>query len=148
MNLEFRAETLKGVGPTMVAKLEKLGIHTVGDLLGHFPRRYDDFSDIIPIRAMRPGLVTFQATIERVASRRARTRRLSITEAVLSDGTGTIKAVWFNQPFISKTLPIGTEVLVSGKLEFRNNDLALQNPAVEPLGADTKHTARIIPIYP
>lgn len=148
MNTDVRVETLKGVGKTVAEKLARLKIETVGDLLEHYPRRYDDFSNIIPIRAMKPGLVTFRGVIERIHSRRARTRRLTITEAVLADGTGTIKAVWFNQPFIAKTIPVGMEVMMSGKLEFKNNDLALQNPAVEPVGEDTKHTGRIVPIYP
>jgi ATP-dependent DNA helicase RecG len=148
MNLEHRIETLKGVGKTLAAKLERLGIKTVGDLLHHYPRRYDDFSNIIPIRAMKPGLVTFRGTILQIASRRARTRRLSITEAILTDGTGTIKAVWFNQPFLTRSFPIGSEVFISGKLEFKNSDLAMQSPALELVEGDAKHTARIVPVYP
>ena len=117
----------------------------------HFPRRYDDYSKIIPIRAMKPGLVTFRGRIERVASRRAQTRaKLSITEAIIADDTGTIKAVWFNQAYLTKTLPVGTPVLVSGKLEFRHNDMALQAPAIEPLDEDhdPRNVARIVPVYP
>jgi ATP-dependent DNA helicase RecG len=85
MNFDHRVETLKGVGKTAAAKLERLGIVTVGDLLKHYPRRYDDFSNIIPIRAMRPGLVTFRGRVERIASRRARSRRLHITEAIIRE---------------------------------------------------------------
>jgi ATP-dependent DNA helicase RecG len=141
---------LKGVGREMERKLGNLGITTTRDLVHHYPRRYDDFSKIIPIRAMRPGLVTFRGQIERIAARYAKSRRLHITEAIIADGTGTIKAVWFNQPYLAKSLPIGTEVLVSGKVEFRNSDLALQSPAVEPMdeGRETRNVARIVPVYP
>lgn len=148
MNLDARAETLGGVGPTMAAKLGRLGIHTVGDLLNHFPRRYEDFSHIIPIRAMRPGPVTFRGQVAQIAARRGRNRRLSITEAVITDGTGTAKAVWFNQPFLARQFPSGAQVMVSGKLEFRNNDLALANPAIEKDEGESKHTGRIVPVYP
>ena len=148
MNLDVRVETLKGVGKAASVKLEKLGIRTVGDLLHHFPRRYDDFSNIIPIGMMKPGMVTFRGEIVNIASRRARTRRLSITEAVISDGTGTVKAVWFNQPFLVKQHPVGSSVMISGKLEFKNNDLALQAPAIESDSGVSKHTGRIVPIYP
>ena len=148
MNLGVRVETLKGVGKVVALKLEKLGINTVGDLLHHFPRRYDDFSNIIPIRMMKPGMVTFRGEVVNIASRRARTRRLSITEAVISDGTGTVKAVWFNQPFLTKQYPVGSSVMVSGKLEFKNNDLALQTPAIEGDEGVSKHTGRIVPVYP
>ena len=139
---------LKGVGAEMERKLARLNIFTVGDLINHYPRRYDDFSHITPIRAMKPGLVTIRGQIITAASRRATRRKLTITEAIITDGTGTVKAVWFNQPYLKNSLPIGSEVLVSGRLEFRNNDLALQGPMIEPADRETKDTARIVPVYP
>ena len=150
MNLDVRVETLKGVGKTAAAKLERLGIHTVGDLLGHYPRRYDDFSHVIPIRQMKPGNVTFRGEVLTIAARRARGRRLQIIEAVLTDGTGTVKAVWFNQPYLVKQYPAGSQVLMAGHLEFRNNDLALRSPAIEAAEREgpTRHTARIVAVYP
>jgi ATP-dependent DNA helicase RecG len=142
--------SLKGVGPEMERKLQRLGIYTAGDLARHFPRRYDDFSQIIRIRDMRPGKVTFQGEIERVAGRYARARKLHLTEAIISDGTGTVKAIWFNQSYLAKSIPTGTPVLVSGELKFKNNDLALQGPAIEAIepGKDMKNTGRIVPVYP
>lgn len=148
MNTDVRVETLKGVGKVVAGNLARLGINTVGDLLNHYPRRYDDFSNIIPIRMMKPGLVTFRGEVVKIAARRARTRKLSITEAVITDGTGTVKAIWFNQPFLVKQYPVGTQVLLSGKLEFKNNDLALQTPAIEVNAEESQHTGRIVPIYP
>lgn len=142
--------SLKGVGPALADKLARLGIVTAGDVVGHFPRRYEDFSNIISIRSMRPGNVTFRGEVERVAGRQARGRKLHITEAIISDGTGTVKAIWFNQSYLAKSIPTGTPVLVSGQLKFKNNDLALQSPAIEPItaGRDPKDTARIVPVYP
>lgn len=148
MTLTSPISALKGVGVRVEEKLARLGIATVGDLIHHYPRRYEDFSKITPIRSVRPGPVTVRGRIERVAARRAVRRRLHITEAIISDGTGTLKAVWFNQPYLAKSLPIGTDVFVSGKLEFRNNDLALQAPAVETAGEAGANTARIVPVYP
>ncbi|HSX01809.1 MAG TPA: ATP-dependent DNA helicase RecG [Candidatus Saccharimonadia bacterium] len=141
--------SLKGVGSSIAEKLARLGITTAGELVRHFPRRHEDFSKIVAIRAMRPGNVTFRGEIERVASRYARARKLHITEAIISDGTGTVKAIWFNQSYLAKTIPTGTPVLVSGELKFRNNDLALQSPAIEVAepGRITKDTARIVPVY-
>ena len=153
MNHDFQQRpigSLKGVGVEMERKLARLGISTIGRLIRHYPRRYDDFSKIIPIRMMRPGNVTFRGEIERVASRYARSRKLHLTEAIISDGTGTVKAIWFNQPYLAKTIPTGTQVLVSGQLKFTNNDLALQSPAIEATteGKVSKDTARIVPVYP
>lgn len=147
MNLDVRVETLKGVGKTIATKLEKLRVSTIGDLIYHFPRRYDDFSNIIAIRAMKPGMVTFRGEVINIASRRARTRRLTITEAIISDGTGTVKAIWFNQPFLPRQYKSGAKVLVSGRLEFKNNDLALQSPAIEIDDGTSLHTGRIVPVY-
>lgn len=142
--------SVKGVGKAVTEKLARLNISTLGDLIGHYPRRYEDFSQIIPIRSMRPGNVTFRGEIERVAGRYARARKLHLTEAIISDGTGTVKAIWFNQPYLSKNIPVGTPVLVSGELKFKNNDLALQSPAIETMedGHDPRDTARIVPVYP
>src|SRR5665647_2508569 len=142
--------SLKGVGEEMAKKLARLGIYTAGDLVNHFPRRYDDFSQIIPIRSMRPGKVTFKGEVEWVVGRYARARKLHLTEAIISDGTGTVKAVWFNQSYLAKTIPMGTPVMVSGELKFKNNDLAMQNQAIEAIeaGIDTKETARIVAVYP
>lgn len=153
INFDHRVETLKGVGSVLGANLAKLGITTIGDLVNHYPRRYDDFSQLLPIRAMRPGPVTVRGQIERIASRRARGRKMSITEAIISDSTGTVKCIWFNQPFLAKTYPIGTEVLVAGELRFSHNDLALQSPAIERAEGLTvdqggRHTGRIVPVYP
>lgn len=142
--------SLSGVGEQTATKLARLGIATVGQLISHYPRRYDDFSSIIPIRLMRPGNVTFRGEIERVNSRYARAKKLHLTEAIISDGTGTVKAIWFNQSYLAKTIPTGTPVLISGELKFKNNDLALQGPAIEVIepGRITKNTARIVPVYP
>jgi len=148
MNLDVRVETLAGVGKVVANKLERLGVVTVGDLLEHFPRRYDDFSQITPIRQMKPGLVTFRGSVVTIASRRARGRKLNITEAIITDGSGTVKAIWFNQPYLLRQYPAGTNVLVAGKLEFRNNDLALQSPAIEADSGESRHAARIVPVYP
>ena len=142
--------SLKGVGKVLAEKLARLGLYSAGDLIRHFPRRYDDYSQIISIRSMRPGNVTFRGTIERVASRYARGRKLHLTEAIITDGTGTVKAIWFNQAYLAKTIPTGTPVLISGELKFRQNDLALQSPSIDVVddGMTGRNTGRIVPIYP
>ncbi len=149
MTLDNPITDIKGVGATLADRLARLGISTVRELLLHFPRRYEDFSKVIPIKSMQPGPVTFKGKIDQIASRRShRNRRLSLTEAIISDDTGTIKAIWFNQPYLAKTFPEGSEVLVAGSLEFKNNDLALRSPAIESVGGDPRDTARIVPVYP
>ncbi len=140
---------LKGVGESLAKKLARLNIFTIEDLLKHYPRRYDDFSTVIPINKMRPGNVTFRGEIAAITSRRSqRQRRLTVQEAIITDGTGTIKAIWFNQPWLKVDYPVGAEVMVAGKLEFKHNDLALQSPIIEKAEKGYQNTGRIIAIYP
>lgn len=146
VELDRPIERLAGVGPTVGERLNRLGITTVGDLLNHYPRRYEDYSQVVTIDTMKPGPVTLRARIERVAGRWARTRKLHITEAILADETGTIKAIWFNQQYLARQLKAGSEVVVTGQLEFKQNDLALQSPQIEPASSQT--IGRIIPVYP
>lgn len=148
VELELSVEALHGVGAEMARKLAHLGVETVGDLLKHYPRRYDDFATVTAISKMKPGLVTVRGTVVTAASRRARGRKLTITEAIISDGTGTIKAIWFNQSYRLNQLVKGREVALSGRLEFKNNDLALQSPAVESAERVEPGTSHIVPIYP
>ncbi|MFI5240287.1 MAG: ATP-dependent DNA helicase RecG [Candidatus Saccharimonadia bacterium] len=146
IELDQPIATVKGVGESQAKKLFRLKIYTVGDLLAHYPRKYNDFTNVSTISKLRPGLVTVQGKIVTSATRRARSKRLTITEAILSDDTGTIKAIWFNQSYLLKSLPKGETVVLSGKLEFRNNDLALQSPLIEK--ADSLEAgASIVPVY-
>lgn len=149
MRLDSSVSRLKGVGPVVKTGLDRLRIETVRDLLYYFPRRWEDFSKIYKITDIKPGLVTVRARVERVNLRRALRRKLTITEAILSDDTGTIKAAWFNQPYLASTLKEGQEYFFAGKFEFKSNNLSLQAPSFEVVksGSDLK-SGKIVPIYP
>ncbi|MEX0919599.1 MAG: ATP-dependent DNA helicase RecG, partial [Candidatus Saccharimonadales bacterium] len=148
MKPSSQVSQLSGVGQALEKKLEKLGIFTIEDLLKHYPRRYDDFSKIIPIAQANPGNITIKGEIDQIVSRRTKRRGTTLTEAIISDDSGSIKAIWFNQPYLAKQLPKDTEVYVSGELSFKYQQYAMQNPAVERVSTLTKNTARIVPIYP
>jgi len=88
-----------GARVPLLRQLEKLGVTTVGDLLYYFPFRYEDFSKIYAIADLEPGQqATIQATIEEISFRHTWKKRMSIVEAILADTSGSIRAVWFNQP--------------------------------------------------
>lgn len=137
---------LKGVGEKVAALLARLNIETTGDLLHHFPRRYDDFSTLTPLESLSPGPVTAKVTVVSSSARYVR-RGLHITEAILSDSTGSVKAVWFNQPYRQKQLTKGREYFVSGSYEFNNRSYSILNPSLELVSDFPKNTARIVPIY-
>lgn len=148
MKLSSDVRELKGVGEKVAKKLAKLDIHTIEDLLLHFPRRYEDYSQISPISQLKLGSVTIEATIKQLATRPTRRRNMKITEAILEDESGALKAVWFNQPYLGTQYKKGDQVFASGELEFSYNTVQLMNPAIEKVSDFPKHTARIVPVYP
>lgn len=146
--LQRSVRSISGVGETAAGQLARLGIETWGDLLRHYPRRYEDYSKLVSIADLQLGAVTIAGTIEFIAARRSFRRKLTVTEAIINDGTGTVKAVWFNQPHLPKSLPEGTEVILSGKLEFKDNNLSISSPLWERAEKAGTNTGRILPIYP
>ncbi len=137
---------LKGVGPATASDFETLGIHSVQDLLLYTPRAYNDYSTITPIVKLKPGLVTIRATIKQAIGRHVR-RGMHITEAIASDDSGSIRLVWFNQPYRAGALKPSQEYFITGKLELRSGRYAITSPSVELVSDMPVHTARIVPIY-
>jgi ATP-dependent DNA helicase RecG len=136
-------------GPNILSRLKKLELNTVADLLYHFPARYDDFSQIKKINELEAGqMSTVKGKIELLSSKRSKLKKIAVTECFLSDETGSIKAIWFGQPFIIKNLHNGDEVYFSGETKGDLFNLYLQNPSYERYSVETTHTARLVPIYP
>ncbi len=152
LTLETHLEKIRGIA-RFISKLEKLGIVTVKDLLWHFPVRYEDFSRIYNISDLIPGQeATIQGEVQEIESRRSFRRNLYIIEAVIADESGNVKVIWFNQPYIRNILQAGRIANFSGKVTTRNNEIYLSNPTYELISDyddfETKHTGRIVPIYP
>ena len=141
---ETPVQYLVGVGPVMAKKLKRLGIETVRDLLFYFPRTWDDFSKPRVISSLRIGEdVIIKAKIFQIRMSRTRRKWMSIIEALLSDDSGQIKAIWFNQSFLIKILKPGDEWLFAGKVGFDRNSntktLSVYQYEKEPI---------ILPVYP
>src|SRR3989338_4599006 len=155
-DLSLSVEKLRNVGPRNISKLNKLGIKTVKDLLRHFPVRYEDYTEIIPINQAEPGQkVNIQGEVMQISSRRIFPRRMSVTNAIVSDSSGAIKVVWFNQPYIENQLTEGTLVSLAGKVSLNKHGLYLSSPVYERIGSGIdiqsgglKHTSGLVPIYP
>lgn len=137
---------LKGVGPELAKKFAKLGLKTIADLIDYYPRRYDDYSTLTPIKDLKPGEVTIQARIVQAKGWYVR-RGMHITEAAASDETGSVRLVWFNQPYREQSLKRNQEYYISGNFAFSRQKLAITNPAMELVSDFPINTARIIPIY-
>ena len=154
MDLSTPVEKLFMVGPAYARRLKNLKIETVEDLLYHFPFRYIDYSLVSPIAKIQPGeTVTLRGVITAIKNEYT-LRGKKIQKGEINDQSGTIEAIWFNQPFLVKTLKIGTHVSLSGKADFWGRKVALVSPEYEilrkekgPARTDTVHTGRLVPVY-
>ena len=136
---------LNGVGPKSAADLAAKEIHTVLDLLMHYPRRWVDRTNEARIADLLPddtGLVL--ATVQRVNARRAKNGRM-LVEVDVTDGTGFLKITFFNQTWRAKQLAPGTTGAFFGKVTLFRNKRQMTNPLVDLVGT---RVGRIVPIYP
>jgi len=156
MDFSTPVEKIPRVGPAFLKKLHRLGIKTAGQLLYHFPHRYEDFSNLIPISQVKiGGPFCFQGQITDIKNIRTFRKRMMLTQAALQDPTGKLKVMWFNQPYLANTLKKGTFVCLAGKISGKGKSIYLSNPAYEKLPDNFReidfklsHTGRLIPVYP
>jgi len=148
LTLNTKIDSLNKVGPAYLKKLNKLNIKTIQDLFFHFPYRYEDFSKKALINELKEGeKATIQGKIIEIENTRLFHRRMVLTEALIKDKSGSIKAVWFNQPYLTESLKKGKNVNLSGKLSFYKKILCFSNPIYELAKEETTHTGRLVPIY-
>jgi ATP-dependent DNA helicase RecG len=143
---------LKGVGPRRAADLEHAGLVTVEDLLYRFPLRYEDRSRLQSIASLKPGQTAALAgRVLACGLRSTRRPGFKIFEAAIDDGSGSLRAVWLNQPFLKDIFMRGQHVVLYGAVEMRGSvSLQITNPQYEILDdeeGETIHTGRIVPVY-
>ncbi|HLJ57059.1 MAG TPA: DNA helicase RecG, partial [Chthonomonadaceae bacterium] len=153
--LDDSLQYLKGVGPQGAQALAKLGLNTVGDLLHHYPRRWEDRTRFARAADVRPGdWSTVSGAVIAVTTKYPKGPRLAITEALLDDDGDAIRLVWFNQPYLEKTLKAislgGKRVVAYGQVRRSGWSVEIQSPEWEELGqdGDALSANRIVPIYP
>lgn len=145
--------------PLQKKGLEKLRIETVRDLLHYFPARYSSIAEIKLIRDLNQGdEATIYGRVVSAKSAKGFRSKMPMTEAVIEDSTGHIKAIWFRQAYISKMLAPDTMIKISGRIEDRKGVLYLANPEFErtkdlPIDAghslfQGNHEVTFFPVYP
>jgi len=150
-NLDTPISKLPRINEKYLKKFHKLGLLSVRDLLYHFPHRYDDYSNIVPISELKlEETATIQGEVLKIENVRTFKRGLNLTEARIVDKSGWVKAVWFNQPYLVKNIKPGRNISLSGKYTSGPKGAYLSNPSYEllALGKLTTHTAGLIPVYP
>jgi ATP-dependent DNA helicase RecG len=149
--LETPLAAMPGVGPERAAQLARLGLFTVGDLLLHAPRRYEDRRHLLRIAELTANLPgTTRGTIVAQGLKTFRQRTRSVFEIVLDDGTGRLHCRWWNLPFLEKYFRVGDEVMVFGKLK-PGKPRRIEHPESEIIETGEElsiHIDRIAPIYP
>ncbi len=155
MDPNLSVQHLPGIGKQHATRLEKLGIKTLSDLIYHFPFRYDDFSKIHKIDEASQGeVITIQGVVWQIKNVRTRTGKF-LTNAQISDESGLLDVIWFNQPYLTKNIRPGTPISLSGKIDKEGPRPKLISPTYEILKSNTVqtnpetiHTGRLVSIYP
>lgn len=153
--LDTAVQFLPNVGPKRAELFRRIGVRTVEDLLAHYPQRYEDWRNLVPIAQLladcqemgqQPAdqTVTIRGRLMEWAAQKSRTG-LSIHKASIDDQSGIITAVWFNQPYITKQLLPGTQIVSHGKLEvkYHQPQILVQDYEIVEAG----DPARIVPVY-
>jgi ATP-dependent DNA helicase RecG len=148
--LSLPLDKIKYIGKVYQKRLQKLGIKTLKDLFYHFPHRYDDFSNLKKISQVKIGEeVAIQGKIKAISARTSPKKRIILTEAIIQDESGILKAVWFNQPFIEKNLKVGDNISFAGEVKSKGGEIFLSNPTYEKIKEGRLlHTLGLVPIYP
>ncbi len=155
--LSSKVTVLRGLGPARAAALEEAGIDTLQDLLWSLPYRYVDRGSLRPLgslemrgfEAQEPGLVTVLGTIQDLRQSTTRVQRMALTEVLLADGSGTLRLVWFNQPYLGRTLKVGDRLLVFGSLAMGRHGVEMRGPQFEVMerSGDIGWVRRYLPLY-
>ncbi|MCC6643871.1 hypothetical protein IT411_03920, partial [Candidatus Peregrinibacteria bacterium] len=127
--------------------LESVGVATVGDFLKYFPRTYNDSSEFTTIIQIRTDQInTIKGTLSQLTEIRTKFGK-KLIKAKLTDETGSVDVIWFNQPFIKRILHNGQQVILSGKAKFELGKVTLLSPDYEALSSKPLHTGRLVPVY-
>jgi ATP-dependent DNA helicase RecG len=140
---------LPGIGKAAAERLEKVGVATAGDAVFLFPRRFNDFTDMRKISELQPASTpqTVIGTVFSMAEVRFG-RRVRSAQAVVSDPSGMLKAIWWNMPYVVRGLPEGSQVVLSGRVRNYRGRLQMENPEFELLDPDEAHRPGLQPVYP
>lgn len=152
MNLQTRISDVSRIYKIYARRLEKLGIRKIEDFLFHIPFRYENFSLVSKTGNVQPReVVTVKGKVTEIKNDYLRRFR-TIQKAKIEDETGIIDIIWFNQPFIAKSIKVGDFVSISGKVDLDRNRPIFKSPEYEVIESlndtNTIHTGRLVPVYP
>ena len=137
-----------GVGETRAKALARLGLRTAGDLVGYFPRSYEDRRERCTIAGAPLDQPVCVEVLLAEEPRLMNIRRgLDVTRMKVVDHTSAMLVSFFNQGYLRQALHRGEEYILYGKVELVGNHRQMTNPHFEP-AARPRFTGRIMPVYP
>ena len=157
--LDAPIETFLRLKQETKAGLRRLHLVTLRDLLFHFPNRYADSASFVSIANLINGHdVTIRGTIKKIQTKKSFKTKVPMSEATVEDVSGTVRVVWFNQPYLAKMLSVGQTVELTGKVSMYHDKPMLTNPIVreeKALAIDSQDTlfagntsGVLTPLYP
>jgi ATP-dependent DNA helicase RecG len=146
--LKAPVSTMNGIGPKISEKLEAIGVRTIEDVLYCFPRRYDDYTRMLPLNKLSPGeTVTAVGTVRNAIVIKGK-RGLDVLNVTVDDGAGTLAVSFFGQPYLRSKFERGVQVVFSGRTDLFRGHITMNNPEWELLEREALHTRAIVPVYP
>ncbi|MEE9199412.1 MAG: ATP-dependent DNA helicase RecG [Dehalococcoidia bacterium] len=149
LSLDSPITSIKGIQAGLASRFARLGVSTIRDILFLFPHRHNDFRRIVPIAHLVPGTeqtvigIVWEASAKRIGA------KSKGTEAILGDETGNVRAIWFNNPYLARTLKPNQRIALSGRVGLFRGQMVFESPDYEIMeGDDQIHTGRLVPVYP
>ncbi|MBQ6127231.1 ATP-dependent DNA helicase RecG [Candidatus Saccharibacteria bacterium] len=147
MDLSSEVTAVNGIGEKIAAKLKKAGIYSIRDFLYFLPRDYENFQSTVKICDLRPGKVLVRGRISELETTATRRRGLTITTGTISDDTGSIRVVWFNQPYRAKQFDGSRDYYFTGTYDLRNGRYQLSSPSATLAKDADSSNSDLVPIY-
>ena len=148
MRLEDHVRFVRGIGPKKAELLQKLGIETLADAIGCYPRGYEDRTRIIPIAQLVDGEKQCIHAIVGAQPATAHIRKgMDVTRCKVFDSSGSIALRFFNNRYAAAGLEVGQEYAFYGKVQAEGRSFVMLAPEFEPVSRESR-TGRILPIYP
>ncbi len=139
---------VKGIGPKKAAKLNKLNIFTIKDLLYYFPRAYEDRSNVKKIYQLEHDeKACTKGIISDIKTHEAR-NKIKVTKFIIRDESGFLSLVFFNQEYLTKVFKKGDSVIAYGKVKKEGGFLEMNSPQIEHFTNSPTSTCKLIPVYP
>lgn len=148
MRINNRIDSLKGIGPKTAALFEKRNVITIEDLIRFYPRNYLSYDEPMDIAEAETGRrVAIKASIQSYVDIK-KMRSLKLVTCIVKDGSGSVKMIWYNSPFLKQVFHIGQTFIFVGTISVRNHQLQMEHPEYYTIQQYRNLISSLQPVYP